>query len=221
MSVIATIEVPADDFTLGGVLTPDSSIRIRLERIIPMGNSFMPYVWISNESLEGLAETLEQEADITSVQELDTVNGETLVRIVWAENIDGFVTAIMQSDGKILNAIAEHETWTFQLRFDTHDDLTAFYHHCVDAGIPVDLQSVHNPGLPQAAGLGLGLTDAQRETLLYALEAGYFEVPRRVNLTDLSEDLGVSDTAISQRLRRGISSLLRVTLSESSPPDDE
>lgn len=221
MSVIATIEVPAEEFILGGVLAASTGVRIRLERVIPMGDSFVPYVWVSNDGLEELAETLEQEADIASVEVLDTVNGETLVRIEWTQNVDGLVSVITGTGGKILHAVAEDGLWTIQLRFDDHDHLTGFYHRCVEAGLSLDLQSVHNPGLPQAAGVGLGLTDAQRETLLYALEAGYFEVPRRINLTGLSDHLGVSDTAISQRIRRGIASLLEVALAERTPSGDE
>jgi len=40
------------------------------------------------------------------------------------------------------------------------------------------------------------------------LETGYFAVPSQVSLEELSDRLAVSDAAVSQRLRRGIESLL-------------
>lgn len=51
-----------------------------------------------------------------------------------------------------------------------------------------------------------------------ALERGYFDVPRQVNLTGLAEEMDVSDTAVSQRIRRGITGLLMATLSNSEKP---
>lgn len=220
MSVIATIAVEADDFTLGGLLAAHPSIRVRLERVIPVGGALMPYLWVSNESVDHIAATLKEEDGIDAVQVIDRVNGEALVRIEWTKDVDGLVTAITETNGRILHATAEDGIWTIQLRFDEHDDLTAFYRLCVEEGITIDLQSIHNPGIPEEVGLGFGLTESQRETLLYALEEGYFNVPRRVNLIDLAADLGVSDTAVSQRLRRGISSLLEATLNESRSGKD-
>jgi len=70
---------------------------------------------------------------------------------------------------------------------------------------------VKNPlGSPE--GIESNLTETQRDTLLTALQAGYFDVPRRINLQDLAEQFGISDTALSQRLRRGLTELLTSTL---------
>jgi hypothetical protein len=53
-----------------------------------------------------------------------------------------------------------------------------------------------------------GLSEPQREALRVALERGYFDVPRETSLAQLGAELGVSDTAVSLRLRRGISAAL-------------
>ena len=52
------------------------------------------------------------------------------------------------------------------------------------------------------------LTSKQREALCRASENGYFQVPREVTLGTLAGTLGVSTTAASQRIRRGIDTLL-------------
>jgi len=46
------------------------------------------------------------------------------------------------------------------------------------------------------------LTRKQREALQAAVRMGYFDVPRRANQGDLSDLLGVSEQAVSERLRR-------------------
>ncbi len=211
MSVIATITVQAGDFTLGTALAADPELRIRLERVVPLGESFVPFFWASAESVDQLEAALRTEGDIDSFDVLDTTNGEALVWVRWRENVDGLVKAIASSEGKILEAVGQGQEWTIQLRFPAHGDLSTFYQTCVDKHIAVDLQSVHAV-VSRDADDGSGeLTDTQRETLAVALENGYFEVPRKITLVDLAEMLDVSDTAASQRLRRGITTLLRGT----------
>ncbi|WP_255192804.1 helix-turn-helix domain-containing protein [Natronobeatus ordinarius] len=57
-----------------------------------------------------------------------------------------------------------------------------------------------------------GTTTAQREALLTALEKGYFDEPRKATLATVAEELGISKTALSERLRRGQKELLLNTL---------
>jgi hypothetical protein len=218
MTVIATLDVAAADFTFGGALAANPGIEVRLERVIPLGSTFIPYFWATDDTVEDIERALRAEADIESFSVVDSVNGEALVRVEWEEDLDGLLDAMAATDATILEATGSDDTWTFQLRFPDHDSLTAFYRECAEHGISLDLQSVHNPGIPEEIGLGHGITETQHATLQAALEKGYFDVPRRINLTDLAVELGVSDTAASQRIRRGISTLLMRTLSES---DDE
>lgn len=215
MSVIATVEVPAREFTLGAALGSDGGIRVRVERVVPLGNTFIPYFWASDDSVDHIEQRLSGEADIDSFRVVDRVDGEALVRVEWAENVDGLLDAVADADGSIIEAVGEGDTWRLQLRFPDHDDLTAFYRRCGEEGIRLDLRRVHNPGPPAKVGLGIDLSEPQREALVAALEEGYFDVPRGTNLVDLSERLGVSDTATSQRLRRGLERLLRATIDES------
>lgn len=218
-SVIATIEVAAGDFALDETLAADPDIRIQLERVVPLSSTFIPYFWAQGVAVEDVEPTLRADGDVESFSIVDSTNDEVLVHVEWGAGAkdDGFLNTIAETEATILEAVGEAGTWTVQLRFPDHSDLTTFYRRCVDLGLSIELKSVHNPGPPADVGLGLGLTDAQHETLVTALEAGYFEVPRQINLTDLAAELDVSDTAISQRLRRGIASLLVATLAE---PED-
>ena len=55
-------------------------------------------------------------------------------------------------------------------------------------------------------------TDEQREALLAAYERGYFAEPRETSLEELAEVLGISPTAVGGRLKRGMRSLVGMTL---------
>lgn len=67
----------------------------------------------------------------------------------------------------------------------------------------------------------LGLTPEQYETLVAAVEHGYFEIPREVSMQDLAEELGVSHQALSERLRRAYETLVTAELdvNPDSPTD--
>lgn len=64
-------------------------------------------------------------------------------------------------------------------------------------GIAVELLSIKT-----VKGSG-SLTDRQARVLSLAYELGYFEFPKKINLTDLAKKLGVSKAALSETLRTG------------------
>ncbi|WP_049937947.1 helix-turn-helix domain-containing protein [Haloplanus natans] len=65
---------------------------------------------------------------------------------------------------------------------------------------------------------GNGLTDRQREALRIAYEMGYFEVPRRASLDDVATELGISASALSERLRRAQTRVIETTVASTWPP---
>ena len=54
-----------------------------------------------------------------------------------------------------------------------------------------------------------GVTAPQREALILAVREGYYDLPRETNTTELGDQLGISDQAVTERLRRGIGTLVR------------
>ncbi|EMA30038.1 helix-turn-helix domain-containing protein [Halobiforma nitratireducens] len=67
------------------------------------------------------------------------------------------------------------------------------------------------------------LTEKQREMMVLALETGYYERPRRTNLTELAAETGLSKSGVSERLNAAERNLVRETFgrfveTEVSPP---
>lgn len=70
--------------------------------------------------------------------------------------------------------------------------------------LPVVTQDIRRPreSIGETAEVDLGvLTDKQRQALELALRNGYYERPRDVDLGTLAEQLDISKSAVSQRLR--------------------
>jgi len=140
------------------------------------------------------------------VRVLDAFEDRALFRVDWEPEIDGFVERIIENDAALVEATGTSERWRFELRFLDSGAASAFQTACLERGIGLDVRRVHNPAKPNPED---ELTPAQREVVLAALEGGYFEIPRRTTLVDLADQLGVSDQATSERMRRAQAKLAR------------
>ena len=65
---------------------------------------------------------------------------------------------------------------------------------------------------------GNGLTDRQLEALRTAYEMGYFEIPRGASLDAVAQELSISASSLSERLRRAQTHLLQETVATLWPP---
>jgi predicted DNA binding protein len=148
---------------------------------------------------------------VGGAERIDEVNGLALITLDWDSSSEGFVDVVTRTGATILEGYCEDGWWTFRMRFAEFQSLSTFYNDCTEAGISLEVRRLHdladqNPDTPY------GLTEEQHRTLLVALERGYFAIPRETTLVELSEQLGISDTATSQRIRRGLASVLTSTL---------
>ncbi|WP_224926111.1 helix-turn-helix domain-containing protein, partial [Saliphagus infecundisoli] len=96
-------------------------------------------------------------------------------------------------------------------KFRVEASLSEFQDYCSNAHIPLEVGRIYNPVRP-GTGMWYGVTQAQRETLMRAVQGGYYSIPRRMSTQDLADDLGISDQAVTERLRRAIVALTENTL---------
>lgn len=68
-------------------------------------------------------------------------------------------------------------------------------------GIQITLEGIgeYHPNMRQLSSL---LTDRQQELLELAIDAGYYEMPRRVTLRDLADQVGISAGTVGEHLRK-------------------
>lgn len=209
MSVIVDFSVPADQFALGRLLEVRPGVQVRLESVIPTSDVMIPYFWVQSPDVEAVETTLQESPIVEDVMVVDQVEDETLFRVRWSEDINGIIESIRQSDAVILNGTGHGDDWSFELRFPEYESVSTFYRDVVNRGITIDLEGIHNP---IESSDGIRLTPEQREALLTALDEGYFAVPREITMVELAEKLGISDSAVSQRIRRGLAKLLSATI---------
>ncbi|OVE85724.1 helix-turn-helix domain-containing protein [Natronolimnobius baerhuensis] len=215
MSVIATVSIPATAFPLGSMLDSDLDVTVTVETTVPTSEGIIPYLWVPLEALESVHERLENESLVDAVAIIDRLEDNALLKIDWNEQVNGILEAIRQNEAIVTSAVGTASTWTFRLRFPTYDALSSFYTTCTNQNISVELVQLHE-AVTQENQRRFGLTTPQRTLIVAAYEAGYFDVPRETTLVDLGERLEISDSAVSQRLRRGLAALIDSTLAAGS-----
>lgn len=221
MTVIAEITIPADSFDLGRATSTGESLRIELERVVPLGEGVMPFFWATGddpdefESFERHVRENELVEDLTA---LARVENRVLYQVSWGTVAESLTTVLARCHAAILEARGT-ENWYFRLRFRDHKGLTEFHNRCTDAGIDFHVERIYTVDEEYGAKYDLDLTPEQQEAILLAVESGYFGVPRGATLDDIAAELGISSQAASERVRRGADTVLRKVLLQRSAAD--
>jgi predicted DNA binding protein len=210
MTAVASVEVPAEQFALGSALASMPDVHVRLDRIVPLGETFAPYFWLESDTVETVEAALRETTELAAFDVAECLDGEVLVRAEWEHRPGEISDAVADHGGVVLEAFGEAGSWRLLFRFPDRESLAACYEACRELEMSFELLSVHDTRRPDSGTADL--TDCQREALRAAAEMGYFEVPRRATLTDLAATLGVSDSAVSQRLRRGTGAVVTEAL---------
>ena len=216
MSVIVEFRAPSSDFELGQILSVEGNSTVELEKLVPLGGATVPLFWIHNSSRDSFVENVGRHPSVEQTTPVDVFEDRTLFTLDWDANQDHLVSAVQANEGQVLSAVGSPASWKFEVRFPTHESLSAFSTDCADAGIALEVARVYNPSDPDVQPW-YGLTEPQLEALTLAIRMGYYDIPRECTTKELADELGISDQAVTERLRRAIAALVTYTL----PVDDE
>lgn len=193
--------------------TLPADTRVAFERTAAVGGRGAPTFRVSGADRATTMTAVRTSPSVTDGTHVIDTDHETVYRFTWSEELPGLLNCVREAPGTVLTAVATEGAWTFDCRFPGPDAASRFYAAYNDPAHPITIRRMH-PAAQAQQGSGDALSPAQREAIEQALEAGYFEVPRQTTLGDLATELGISDSAVSQRLRRGLTTLLRTRVSE-------
>ncbi|MFC5971859.1 helix-turn-helix domain-containing protein [Halomarina salina] len=203
MTVIAGVVVDAEDFAIGDVLSPTTT-RIDLTQFVPIDGQLAPYFWKEHGGEKAEFERRVRADDrVRSLTYLDGRVDAHLYHVEWADDINGFLSALRDNDvlverGRTTNGGSQ---WQFTLRAFSQRDLSAFQSACHESDVQLDIRRVHHN--PDSSSDGeRRMSGKQREAVVTALKGGYFNVPRGKSQTELAEEVGISRQAFARRLKR-------------------
>ncbi|WP_266079532.1 helix-turn-helix domain-containing protein [Haladaptatus caseinilyticus] len=217
MSVIADFTVPPEHFVLAHTMHDGPGVAVEIERVVVRTESSLtPYFRATGSALDTFEESIEDDGTVTNITTLERVEDERFYRARWTRNVDHLITGLRDAEATVMHARASDGEWDLRMLFPNRSALSGFYDHC-SAEYDYTLKGVFDRSNPATFG-EYEVTPEQRDTLVLALENGYFEVPRRITMDELAEEFGISTQSVSQRLRRGHANVLRNTL---APRDTE
>lgn len=215
MTVFAEFRAPVSAHPLGRFLAGRPDVAVDVERGVPVGGS-THHVWVGGAGRADLVDELRGTDDVARFAVVDELPDRLLVRFDWESGESPVFGLADEFDATPVGVLGTSNGWSLRFRFADVAALRAFHERSRERVTPLELRRTYDPD-GWGGDHGHGLTETQRETLVRAYEAGYFEIPRQVTLMELADRLGVSEQAVSERLRRGLWSLLAATAFEDRP----
>lgn len=188
---------------------PETTVQI--ERVIATDRVLNSYFWVSNVSLDDFEVAAESDSSIEQLRCVDEFDDTALYHGEWAEELIATTTSAVDIVSVILDAIGTQGCWEIEMRFDDLETLSEFQTFCVDNEIDMTVRRLFELSRP-LTGSQYGLTEKQQDALVTAWEAGYYETPRKATLSEIAEELHITQQSLSNRLRRGHQMLIGNTL---------
>lgn len=210
MSVIAEYTVQSDELVLSTTLST-ISVRLELERTVAIDPERpILFAWLKGD-LAAFDDAVGDDPTVSDVEVLSEVDNARLYRLQVAEQT-GLVLYDQWARLGAERLELHHEAgrWHVRTRFPDRETLRDYRTFLDDNDVSFTLKRLY--GSEKTDDRETELTDEQREALRLAHHSGYFDIPRTTTAAELADELGISNQAVSERLRRGYAALVEETL---------
>jgi len=211
MGTLVTATVPADELALSETLAEVPEASFGCESVGDSGEEVaMPLLWAWGTDREEVEAALGDDPTVDDATLLANFDDEWLYWVEWVEEVALVVWMITNHRATLMAASTDGGEWALRILYPERDDLVRTAELCEDHGLTFDVRSIRE--MEGGASGRYGLTDGQYQALTIACRRGYFSIPRECDLDDLANEMDISHQALSERLRRGIESLVRDAL---------
>ena len=208
MTIVVEFTIPSSAFPFGRSVSGGSGVNVWLERLVPLAEGHVPFLWARDGDLDGFEAHLRESPLVKSVESLTRIERSVLYAVEWHESEQTFLNGLSDAGGAIMEGHG-YDPWSFTVRFADHADLTRFHQFYQDEEFPVTIEQISASSEAPGQHYGWALTPSQREAVLLALERGYYSVPRETKLEEIADELDITRQAASELVRRGTENVLR------------
>lgn len=214
MAITAKAYIEHEDLALVPTLREldDVDIRVILQATTDPSSGTFPFV-IEYDDIEELEATLDADHTVTDYKQIDSNNGTHIYYIQHPDTTKLISPAVTAANGFLLQAETKDKGWLIQAQLPSRDALHTVWECARENDISFSLLEMYEKR-EGGSDTSFGLTEEQQKALEVAYEKGYFSEPREMSLEDVADEVGVSSTAMSGRLRRGMRNLISSTLIE-------
>jgi predicted DNA binding protein len=172
-------------------------------------------VWIEYDEFDAVEAALGEDPSVENPTVLTDVGTRRMYRVdlVGRARETSAVPKVVEVGGVFRSAVGTESGWRISGQFPDRDAFEQLYRFYEDHGIEFAFDGIYEPTDSSVAD-SPELTEAQREILVEAVDSDYLAVPRQCSLAELADRLGISESAASERFRRGARVLVEQTVIE-------
>jgi len=189
-----TIQIPENTW-IGDVSREFPEARFRILAGIPGEGSGVALVELEATDLDAVFEAMRAAETLVSLDVMRTHDHRALAQV--ETTIPVLLLASSQSGlppEMPFDIVGGEATWTLTAPRERLSDLGAQFERF---GVPYEIEYIRASS--EASTL---LTERQAEALLFAVDEGYYDTPRRCTLTELAEAHGTAKSTMSEVLHR-------------------
>jgi len=214
MSVTATIHIQHERLALVPTLRGLSDVEIQVitQGTTAPGATNFPFL-IHYQDRAELESHLDEDPTVDEYELVDWTDDTGIYYIAHTEETVLISNVVTDVNGFLVHTETKGNGWLARLLLPDRKALSTIWEYATEQNISLEIIEIY--GKDDAGGVdSYGLTDEQTAALKIAYEEGYFGEPREVSLDEVASVIGLSSTAMSGRLRRGMRNLVAATIAE-------
>ncbi|PSP58297.1 bacterio-opsin activator, partial [Halobacteriales archaeon QH_7_66_37] len=133
--------IQSEAFPFGRAVSGGKGGLVTLERLVPLGESRIPFLWVDRADYDEFEERLRASDIVKHVEALTRVDGSVLYYVEWYPEHETFLNGLYNTGATILQAEGDG-AWEFALRFNNPADLTQFHQFYQQHDFPVHIDRV-------------------------------------------------------------------------------
>lgn len=201
MSLIAEFHLSSSQLPLVATAA-ESNTSLDLDRVLTTDPEHPVLIcWAETDSFEAFEAALDTDDSVAAQSVLETTSDERLYHLRLATpTLFSLKAAFVEFGAAPDETTITREGWDVRARIPDREILIRIRDACIEHDIAFRLEGLYESTADRSDLTGL--TRKQREALLLAHEYGYFQLPRKASLAELAEELDLSPSSLSARLRR-------------------
>jgi hypothetical protein len=196
-----TVTLP-EQLWLGAVTRSHPEVTFEVLAALPSGETGVGLVELSGEDVLSAVSAMEDRPEVTELSVVGTTPDEAVIQF---ETTEPLLLRSARESGLPLQPPITIRDGTATLELTTsRDRLAAMADQLEAMGLRYRVEWIRESVDPERL-----LTARQRELVVAAVEAGYYDSPRTCSLTDLADELGLAASTLSETLHRAEGTIVR------------
>lgn len=207
----AQFVLPAEDFALAELFERIPDARAECEPAVANPDDHALLVVRTDEQQRAVDTVVQSDPSMVAVERFGERPNGCTYRVTWKDQPQQLIQRLVAGDITLLSARGRGGEWKLRVLAPDRDGIARVHEIMDELGCGSDWRRITCFDGSRGSNHA-DLTEKQREALLEAFEAGYYNIPRDATMSEVADDLGISHQTLSERFRRAYKHLIATEL---------